>query len=256
MAPDLRKKKNTANKVGNVNQYVSPYAQQRATSGTSDVNTPLSSLRNSSCPVTKEELNDALSVHFDRLSNLFNTSLAEINKNFDKINEDINEVKKRIDKLENYKAGNCNDVITASNLACEELLDRNRQAHNITLHGLIASRDGISDLDLYHQLLADAPNLPRAVSATRIGSINANNNKPRPIKLCFSSHDDVKTIFRNKKIFIDRNFKITNDLTILERKHLDNLRKELQSRVSKGEENITIKYVNGTPKIISLRKNA
>lgn len=63
------------------------------------------------------------------------------------------------------------------------------------------------------------------------------------------------TVFRSfsKKDEVDgelRGVSLAHDRTLKERQHLAELREVLQTRVDAGEANLTIRYINGTPKIV------
>ena len=96
------------------------------------------------------------------------------------------------------------------------------------------------------------PNKPAALFSKRLGV--AGSEKPRPLKLFFDSPDTVKTIFSNHSIFNGKKLKIKNDSTPREMEYLKQLRVKLQERIDNGEKNLTIKFVNGVPSIIT-KKN-
>lgn len=252
MPPKLR---SGGGKHGGSGAYVSPYAQRSNTSNMadrSDVNKSLDAVCN--MPVTFSQLNTALDERFDRFSNLFKESLNEIRENFNRIDNDICEIKKRVEQLEKNHNENCNDSLLLANSVCDEIADRNRRAKNIILHGLGNSENGEDDLTLFNNMLNEIPSMPQALSASRIGK--SRDNLSRPIKITFASREEVITIFKNKQFFIQKNLKITNDQTLQERNYLNLLRNQLKLRVEAGDKNLTIKYINGSPKIIDCKKNA
>lgn len=80
-------------------------------------------------------------------------------------------------------------------------------------------------------------------------------NKNRPIKLEFNNNTTPRTLLRNSIKFKD-GIKASNDLTILQRNQLVELRKQLLYRQENGEPNLTIKYINSKPTIVTtLPKN-
>lgn len=97
----------------------------------------------------------------------------------------------------------------------------------------------------------------------RLGSRKA--DKERPIKLVFSNELDMSQIIGNfsaENLSSDfpnlKNVKLSRDRSPLELAGLKQLRIELDTRKQAGEEDLTIKYRNGVPKIvklISLQKN-
>lgn len=93
------------------------------------------------------------------------------------------------------------------------------------------------------------PTCPKPERVLRVGKYDPAKN--RPIKVCYNSHETVKNILRNKTSFKDENIKIYSDQTPNQKKYLMDLQNQLKLRQEKGEENITIKYIRGVPKIIT-----
>ena len=66
---------------------------------------------------------------------------------------------------------------------------------------------------------------------------------------------DVRTVLRNKKMLMGKpntaQYSIISDQTPMQEKFLKDLRTELEDRKASGEKNITIKYIDGNPKIVS-----
>ena len=93
------------------------------------------------------------------------------------------------------------------------------------------------------------PNCPEPIKVFRLGKYDS--KKTRPLKLCFSSQDTVKTILRNKDIVKVDGVRIYSDQTPQQQKFISNLRNELKKRQVSGEENLKIKYVKGIPKIVN-----
>lgn len=90
-------------------------------------------------------------------------------------------------------------------------------------------------------------NCCQPIKIFRIGKYNP--QKPRPLKVCFENADIALQILRNKNN--QSEFKIYSDQTYKQRKHLSQLKEELLTRQEEGEQNLVIKYVKGTPKIIT-----
>jgi hypothetical protein len=86
------------------------------------------------------------------------------------------------------------------------------------------------------------------VKVYRLGVLK--ENKVRPIKIEFKDASLAREILA-KRVKFRNGVKANNDLTFLQRNQLMDLRKELETRISAGETNITIKYINSVPKIIS-----
>lgn len=94
---------------------------------------------------------------------------------------------------------------------------------------------------------------PQPLKVIRLGKYKIGST--RLIKACFSSSDIPRKILRNKNSANTKNIKVFADLTPAQQSHLKELRQQLASRQDQGETGLTIKYVNGVPKIVSLPKN-
>lgn len=86
----------------------------------------------------------------------------------------------------------------------------------------------------------------------RIGKVT---NKPRPVRVVMQDPMIIKQVLRNRNLNPEPAIKISADLTIAQRKFLNDVRKQLEERKAKGEADITIKYVQGVPKIVSTNIN-
>lgn len=89
---------------------------------------------------------------------------------------------------------------------------------------------------------------PHPLKIFRIGKYVAGRN--RPLKACFESEQIVMRLLRNRTN-IKNNIKLYSDQTYNQRSYLNQLKSELMQRQENGEENITIKYIKGTPKIVA-----
>ena len=72
----------------------------------------------------------------------------------------------------------------------------------------------------------------------------------KPMKLFLSPARDVNIILRSKKKIESGGIKLNNDLTLIERTYLNDLRTSLNSRIAGGEKNLTIRYIRGNPTIV------
>lgn len=90
---------------------------------------------------------------------------------------------------------------------------------------------------------------PQPEKIIRLGKFAA--DRTRAIKVCFASEEITKAILRNKNCLKNDYIKIFSDQTPRQRKHMQNLIRELDKRIADGEPNLIIKYVKGIPKIIT-----
>ena len=68
------------------------------------------------------------------------------------------------------------------------------------------------------------------------------------MKITLGSADQVQFILRKYKT--TNNVYINRDLTVKQQDLCYRIRKEFKGRLSKGEANIKLRYINGVPKII------
>jgi hypothetical protein len=73
-------------------------------------------------------------------------------------------------------------------------------------------------------------------------------DKVRPLKVEFKSSDQAKFVMMNK-VKIPKEIRIKRDLTMCQRKEIADLWKEIEERRGKGEDNLTVRFVNSIPKI-------
>lgn len=80
-------------------------------------------------------------------------------------------------------------------------------------------------------------------------------NNPRPIKAVFSTPADVFEILKSKKKLLSleppSTIGMSSDRTLYQRNYMKKLRDELESRRTNGEIYLIIKYIRGTPTIVT-----
>lgn len=136
----------------------------------------------------------------------------------------------------------------------KEVLDRNNRKNNVIILGLQeqtaanakdrTDKDEVEVLKIIKTLGLDPPK-PNKVF--RLGKFSP--EKTRSIKLCFDTPASAKYLLRNKDKLPD-NIKIFSDQTPAQQKYLRDLKDELTRRQSKGETDLTIKYIHDIPTII------
>lgn len=107
---------------------------------------------------------------------------------------------------------------------------------------------------------------PPAQHCFRLG--RKQSGKPRPIKCilrCETEAVELLRSFNEKKRANDELLKIgaplfgvslSRDRTLAERNYLHELRQELERRINGGEEDLTIRYITGVPKILSKNEDS
>lgn len=94
------------------------------------------------------------------------------------------------------------------------------------------------------------------IKVFRLGAKDQAATIPRPLKVIMRKKSDAIEVLKNKyKLADPRNVK--SDLTPMQREYLKYLRDELDKRINGGEHDLTIKYIQGRPKIVkkSSQKN-
>lgn len=141
-----------------------------------------------------------------------------------------------------------------------ELKERASRETNIIIFGIPENTNSIAiarqDYDL-QQVLKHIKGIyadcPQPLKLFRLGRYRSDNH--RPIKVCFTSRDTVMHILRNKSN-MSKDIRVYSDQTPMQRDYYNKIRNELQNRQENGESNLTIKYINGIPKIMkSTTKN-
>nr|CAI5867634.1 unnamed protein product [Callosobruchus analis] len=99
-----------------------------------------------------------------------------------------------------------------------------------------------------------APNY-QIVYHHEVGKLNAQQNRPRPLKIYCSDSLIAKFLLRHSRLLKNgasyNNVSIKDVKTIAEREKLEMLRDELNNRTQRGETNLTIKYINGQLTIVT-----
>lgn len=137
-----------------------------------------------------------------------------------------------------------------------ELQDRNFRDKNVILTSIpepelsdLNERRDFDRSEVLKILRAIYKDCPEPVKISRLGKYES--GKSRPIKACFGSQETAKLILRNKNKENCGVVRIYSDQTKYQQIFMKNLKEELQHRTQNGETNLTIKYIKGTPRIIS-----
>jgi hypothetical protein len=97
--------------------------------------------------------------------------------------------------------------------------------------------------------------LPSNIKSLRLG--RANNKNPRPLKVIFPSKEQALkcindfNVGRRSQDVPNLTISVARDRTLLERQEIRRIYSELDNRKKSGELNITIRYRNGIPTIVS-----
>lgn len=132
-----------------------------------------------------------------------------------------------------------------------EVKDRSARAKNVVIVGIPELKSSVPAERREHDQKEISKVIKTINSACpdpekvyRLGKFKADVN--RPIKVCYKSEEIAISLLRSKNKPVG-NIKIYSDQTLIQRKHLHELKKELETRIANGEPNLRIKYKNGIP---------
>lgn len=136
-----------------------------------------------------------------------------------------------------------------------EVQERNEREKNIIIVGLPESTftttpERISDdeTNVINITRAICEDVSDPIKVIRIGKYDPSKN--RRVKVIYQSKFVSKQILRNREK-APNHIKIYSDQTPAQQKYMQTLKDELNRRQNNGDINLAIKYVNGTPCIIS-----
>jgi hypothetical protein len=96
-----------------------------------------------------------------------------------------------------------------------------------------------------------------AANVVRLGK--SSGRKPAPLKLRLNHSDSARSCLRKQSVLLGKDvyakIVIREDRTPRQMQYLKSLREELNQRINSGETNLTIKYINRVPQIITKQKN-
>lgn len=204
--------------------------------------------------------------------------LSGIKLSTEKVVEEQNKMKNELENLKSYCIKNENNIKCLQNeinlskntesslpqlqntdFTYEEILneiqERTQRQKNIIICGIPESsfenkveRMRYDTNEVQNVIRTIEENCVQPLKTFRVGKFVAGRN--RPIKACFESEQIVLKLLRNRKN-TKNNIRLYSDQTYNQRNYLNRLKDELLQRQEKGEENLSIKYIKGTPKIIS-----
>lgn len=186
------------------------------------------------CQSTLEEHNSSIAV--------CQAAVADLTASYNKVSLEVDSVRS------NVTSAPCS---TSTSSEAVEILKR---SHNVIFRKL---PEAPNDEDQVRELLnvIDQSCYRSIVSISRLTSSKSSAAQPRPVKVVFNNIFTPKNILRNKSALLTSTFKdvtVTDDKTPAEMRSLMALREQLKARQAAGEQNITIKYVKGTPSIVHI----
>lgn len=178
------------------------------------------------------------------------SSLDNINEMKLVINSLKTSMDSRLKKIEDFiNSSQVEQHLQQENII-QEAVERSLRAKNVILYNV---PEGTEDCILANDIL-ECIDLSLVVSpddVIRVGKIN--EKKPRPIKLTCKNLETAKLVLRKGSALKNSKFSkifVNSDKTRQQQEYYKNIKNELNLRKDNGENNITIKYVNGIPKIV------
>lgn len=205
---------------------------------------------------------DTLDAKFEKWSKSLETRLeatltAVIEKSLAVLTTRVTELEKRLSVLESQPRTETTNLSADVSTSTQQHLlgefeNRRNHAKNVLVYDLQVPDVG-DDLRAFNTLANDFQELMPPVSSFRFGT--ACDGHPKPLKLVFDSEAGAIRVLKRRAAFAARGILVKNDLTLDQRRYLAKLREDLKSRIESGGQNLTIKFVNGTPQIVNISKN-
>nr|CAH7743933.1 unnamed protein product [Callosobruchus chinensis] len=179
---------------------------------------------------------------------------------------DINALKAAIVSLQNEikTFSTKNNKADLSNTQFEdivqEVLERQNRRCNVIIFGLkeqsITSKDERLALEK-SEVVKVLTHVTESVTVTnirRLGKYDRNRTSARPVKVSLANAEQVSALIRKSQTLKNseafKHVSISTDKTPRQMDLYKAVKSELEERKKKGETNIKIKHVNGTPKIV------
>lgn len=137
-----------------------------------------------------------------------------------------------------------------------ESVERQLRAKNMIVFNVIESQSAVAGERIDHDKtkfisVLDTLGVGTNV-AFRVNRIGRNNNaQPRPMRVQFEEMSIVAECLKNRYKLRDHSINIRPDLTLLQRKRIKKTYEELKNRQEIGETNLTLKFRNGIPFIVT-----
>lgn len=189
-------------------------------------------------PMLKDMVED-LRVEVDKLKETNKQILEDRDKQIVTLNKEIEQLKQEKDPSYSWQ-----DVL-------DELNERMNRVNNVIVYNVPES----TSASLTERIENDKIEIQKVfnivekeeltndmVKVIRIG--RAGGDRPRPVKLVFSNNNAVKDILKNKKRLHNSPFKISSDLTKMQRKLNSDTWNNFKRRRDSGED-VYVRYRNG-----------
>ncbi|CAH2109144.1 unnamed protein product [Euphydryas editha] len=194
--------------------------------------------------------------------NQINLEIEKIKLNYTGAQNKIKAVEDEITIIKNQKC-TCflkpNSLPLVNENLILEVKDRFEREKNVIIVGISEKNDNNyknrrqHDENKIMELISPLyVNCPKPIKTMRLGKYIP--NKSRPIKVFFNNTDISKYLLSNKHK-LPETVKIFSDQTPMQKLFMQELKDELQKRTANGEKDLIIKYIKGTPTIITNKTN-
>lgn len=187
--------------------------------------------------------------------NSMKTTMNNLQTTSDNIEKKINLLESDMNNLKSITPSAT--LHTKLDLGSEEIVseinERNIRAKNIIIVGIpepdeTTDRHTHNNTEVTKIIKTIYDGCPEPLKVYRLGKFRPGHI--RPIRVTFSTGETVGALLRGRGNLKSDSIKIFSDQTPMQRKHMHDLKEELQKRTDNGETNLRIKYIKGTPKIV------
>lgn len=171
---------------------------------------------------------------------------SEIAK-FNKVLPDIATLKKDVAEIKNRPS--IAATASASDINVWEIKERIRRENNIIVYNIVDINDSSSDTQTVNNALQKLSISVLEKDIKRIGEFKppGPDVKARPLLICLGSSDLARKV--KKFSPFPAACQVSFDRTKLERQELKAAYNELDERKAKGEKNLCVSFINGTPTV-------
>ncbi|KAJ8685894.1 hypothetical protein QAD02_021687 [Eretmocerus hayati] len=188
--------------------------------------------------------------NIDMKTEAISSKIDKLSERVDDLEHDIDDLNSRVTVLESAKH---NHQIELNDILVDEIKERIYRERNVIIFGIQESEDPLYLTQVLQNMLNRAPFNLQDIQFFRIR--NQNGNTSRPVELILQSADHAKWIIRNQRKICDGNIRRSSDKTHAQQQYIHNLMLSLEERKKRGEKDIVIKSINGTPTIVKFAEN-
>lgn len=213
---------------------------------------------------SENALENLLEKQFNKFKSDLNLTLNKITDSIKSLEDKCNDLEKENKELKDEMLKltmKCNaQSMPDTNSIISEITDQTARKNNIIIYGIVDENNKEKDKTNVCDLLGLLVPAVAPLTNFRLGKYNINSTRPRPIKVVLTNKKESSEIFKNIYKLKDdvkySNVSISSDRSKLQRENLKKIIEDLDLRKQNGENDLTIKYFNGQPKIVTSKKTA